>query len=85
MTIPAVSAPYQPTVGAFAQFLRRYHGQEPSTPAKVAALILSLPGRDDAPLRLLVGPDAVDYAGRAAAALTESDERWLHLSLSTAA
>ena len=46
--------------------------------------MLSLAGRDDAPLRLLVGPDAVEYAGRAAEALAESDRKWRALSLSTA-
>jgi hypothetical protein len=45
--------------------------------------MLSLAGREDAPLRLLVGPDAVEYAGKAAEALAESDRKWRDVSQST--
>ena len=84
MTIPPISKPYEQTVGQFAGFLRAYHGQEPSTPAKIAGVILSLAGREDAPVRLLLGPDAVEYAPKYAQALAESDEKWRDVSLSTA-
>jgi len=84
MTIPPISEPYQQTVGQFATFLRGYHGQEPSDPRKVAELMLSLANREDPPLRLLIGPDAVDYAGKAAEALAESDKKWRDVSVSTA-
>ena len=84
MTVPPVSDPYRQTVGRFAEFLREHHGQEPSDPRKIAALILSLAGREDAPLRLLVGPDAVEYAAGAAEALAESDRKWRDVSVSTA-
>ena len=84
MTIPPISKPYEQTVGQFAGFLRAYHGQEPSIPARIAGVILSLAGREDAPVRLLLGPDAVDYAPKYAQALAESDEKWLDVSLSTA-
>ena len=83
MTIPQVSEPYQQTVGQFAEFVRGFHGQEPSTPQKVAELILDLSNRDDVPFRLLVGPDAVEYAGKAAQVLAESDKKWRELSVST--
>lgn len=84
MTIPPISKPYEQTVGQFAGFLRASHGQEPSTPAKIAGVILSLAGREDAPVRLLLGPDAVEYAPKYAQALAESDEKWRDVSLSTA-
>lgn len=84
MTIPPISKPYEQTVGQFAGFLRAYHGQEPSLPARIAGVILSLAGREDAPVRLLLGPDAVDYAPKYAQALAESDKKWLDVSLSTA-
>jgi NAD(P)-dependent dehydrogenase (short-subunit alcohol dehydrogenase family) len=84
MTIPPISKPYEQTVGQFAGFLRSYHGQEPSTPAKIAGVILSLAGREDAPVRLLLGPDAVEYAPKYAQALAESDKKWRDVSLSTA-
>lgn len=82
MTIPPISAPYQPTVGAFAQMLRDYSGQEPTDPAKVAGVIQQLANRPDAPLRLLLGTDAVQYAAQAAAALAQSDAQWHDLSTS---
>lgn len=84
MTIPPISKPYEQTVGQFAGFLRAYHGREPSSPAKIAGVILSLAGREDAPVRLLLGPDAVEYAPKYADALAESDEKWRDVSLSTA-
>jgi NAD(P)-dependent dehydrogenase (short-subunit alcohol dehydrogenase family) len=83
MTIPPISEPYQQTVGKFAEWLRAYSGNEPSSPSKVAELVLTLADRADVPLRMLVGRDAVEYAGRAAAALAESDAKWRDLSLST--
>jgi len=43
----------------------------------------SLAGREDAPHRLLVRPDAAEYAARAAEALAESDAKWRAASLST--
>jgi NAD(P)-dependent dehydrogenase (short-subunit alcohol dehydrogenase family) len=85
MTIPPISEPYQQTVGKFAEMLRSHSGQEPSEPAKVADLVLKLVDRPDAPVRLLVGPDAVEYASKAADALAQSDRQWRDLSLSTAA
>ena len=84
MAIPPISKAYQQTVGQFAEFLRGFHGKEPSDPGKVAELMLSLAEREDAPLRLLIGPDAVDYAGKAAEALAESDKKWHDVSVSTA-
>lgn len=84
MTIPPISKPYEQTVGKFAEFLRGFTGKEPSDPRKIAGLILRLAGHEDPPLRLLIGPDAVEYAGKAAAALAEADRKWRDLSLSTA-
>ncbi len=84
MTIPPVSAPYQQTVGAFATMIRDYSGSEPTDPAKVAQVVLELANQDDAPVRLLLGTDAVQYAPAAARALAESDAKWHHLSVSVA-
>ena len=85
MTIPPISERYQQTVGKFAQMLRGASGGESSDPAKVARAILTLANRDDAPVRILLGADAVQYAADAANALAESDADWLELSLSTSA
>ena len=84
MTIPPVSAPYEQTVGAFAALLRAprpAHAPEDSAdPAKVARTVVELAGRDDVPVRLLLGRDAVQYARAAEKALAESDAKWLQVS-----
>jgi hypothetical protein len=84
MTVPPVSAPYEPTVGAFAKMLRDHLGQEPTDPAKVAQVVMKLAGQDDVPVRLLLGSDAAQYAQAAAKALADSDQKWHDLSVSVA-
>jgi NAD(P)-dependent dehydrogenase (short-subunit alcohol dehydrogenase family) len=85
MTIPPVSEPYQPSVGTFAEMVRAISGNEPIDVAKVAQVVADLAGRDDAPLRLLLGADAVQWAGYAAKQLAKSDEEWRALSESIVA
>jgi len=80
MAIPPISDPYLPTVGAAAERRRAATGTEPTDPSKVAAVLLDLAGRDDAPLRLLIGADAYALAAATAARQTESDERWRAVS-----
>ncbi|KAJ5538352.1 Bcboa17 [Penicillium frequentans] len=84
MQIPPVSEPYQQTVGIFANFLRQLSGTEVSMPSKVADVVLKVLGEKEPPLRLLVGPDAVEHAGKAAEALSASDKKWQELSFSSA-
>ncbi len=76
MTIPEVSEPYQQTVGQIATMIRSTSGQEPTEPHQVARIVRDLAGRDDAPVRLLIGADAYQYGQEAAKALAESDEKW---------
>ena len=86
MTIPPISEPYQQTVGQLVTMLRSATGGgEASDPAKVARVIRDLAGRDDAPVRLLLGTDAIAYATAAGQALTESDQQWRAVSESVAA
>jgi NAD(P)-dependent dehydrogenase (short-subunit alcohol dehydrogenase family) len=66
MTIPQPSVPYQPTIGAFAEALRAFSGHEPGNTRRVAQVVRDLAGRDDAPVRLLLGTDAVPLAQQAA-------------------
>jgi NAD(P)-dependent dehydrogenase (short-subunit alcohol dehydrogenase family) len=82
MTIPQPSAPYQSTIGAFAEALRAFSGHEPGNTRRVAHVVRDLAGRDDAPVRLLLGADAVPLAQQAAQELTASDETWREVSLS---
>lgn len=84
MQVPTVSEPYQATAGAFAESLRKSSGSEVSIPSKIANIVLKVLGEKKPPLRLLVGPDAVEYAGKAAEVLSASDEKWRELSLASA-
>jgi NAD(P)-dependent dehydrogenase (short-subunit alcohol dehydrogenase family) len=82
MTIPRPSTPYEPTIGAFAELLRAASGHEPTNTRRVAQVVRDLAGRDDAPLRLLLGTDAVPMAQQAAQELAANDEAWREVSLS---
>jgi len=82
MTIPRPSVPYQPTIGPFAELVRGGSGHEATDPRRVAQVVRDLAGRDDAPLRLLLGTDAVPMAQQAAHELAASDEAWREVSLS---
>jgi NAD(P)-dependent dehydrogenase (short-subunit alcohol dehydrogenase family) len=82
MTIPQPSTPYEPTIAAFAELLRAASGHEPTNTRRVAQVVRNLAGRDDAPLRLLLGTDAVPMAQQAARELAASDEAWREVSLS---
>lgn len=83
MDIPAISEPYKATVGAFAEMIRAYAGQEPSLPEKIANICLKLAGETDVPLRLLLGSDAVEYGAAAGEELARSDRKWRELSLTS--
>lgn len=84
MTIPQPSAPYQPTIGTFAKELRAFSGREPGNTRRVAQVIRDLAGHDDAPVRLLLGTDALPLAQQAAQELAASDQAWREVSLSIA-
>ena len=83
MKIPPVSEPYKQTVGSTAEMLRNSFGKEPSLPDKIATIIINLAGKEDAPLRLLIGSDAVEYGGHVAEVLATSDIKWRDISLSS--
>ncbi|MEV6175047.1 SDR family NAD(P)-dependent oxidoreductase [Streptomyces sp. NPDC051954] len=85
MTVPPISAPYQPTVGAFTDMIRGADSAESmaesaADPARLAAIVVDLAGREDAPLRLLLGRDAMQYAQAAAQTLADADSAWRSVS-----
>ena len=82
MTIPPVSEPYAPTVGALAALMHGGAGAA-GDPAKVAGVVLRVAEMSEPPLRLLLGTDAVTYAEGAAQARAAADAAWRELSLST--
>jgi NAD(P)-dependent dehydrogenase (short-subunit alcohol dehydrogenase family) len=82
MTVPPISEPYQPTVGAMAR-MHDGNATNGSDPAKVAQVVLQIADMDDPPLRLLLGSDAYNYATAAGRHLLDQDEHWHRLSTST--
>jgi NAD(P)-dependent dehydrogenase (short-subunit alcohol dehydrogenase family) len=57
-------------------------GHEPGDPAKAALAILAIADEEAPPLHLLLGEDALKYAGYAAAGLQADIDAWKELTLS---
>ena len=70
-------------MGAFAKALKSYWGNETSDPVKVAEVVLRLAASDRLPAHLLLGSDAVQYAGQAKATRAAEAECWGEISVST--
>jgi len=80
---PVLLPEYEPSVGAVIKALAAYWGNEISDPARVAQLILRLAVCDHLPAHLLIGSDAVAFAGQAEATRATEGERWRETSIST--
>jgi len=80
---PSLLPDYEPSVGAVVKALASYWGNEISDPAKVAQLILRLADSEQLPAHLLIGSDAVQYAGQAELSRAQEAERWREVSVST--
>lgn len=81
--IPNMLADYEPSVGVTLHRLQRYSGVEVGDPAKVAAVVVKLANHDSPPVHLLLGSDALHFAGLTEAARAAADQRWRAVSLST--
>ena len=81
--IPDLLPDYEPSVGAVIESLKPLWGRENSEPAKVAQVVLRLAASDRLPAHLLLGSDAVQYAGQAEAARAADADRWREMSVST--
>lgn len=74
---------YASSVGRSLRLFGSYGGREIGDPAKIAALLVELSRRDDLPLRLLLGGDALYVARQAEAQRAEELERWQATTLSS--
>lgn len=83
MAVHPVSPAYEQTVGAVNALRTTLMAKAASDPAKVADVVLRVAGLDQPPVRLLLGSDAVHFAGQVERARAESDARWRELSAST--
>ena len=81
--MPDLLRDYEPSVGAIVKALRPLWGHENSDPAKVAQVILRLAVSERLPAHLLLGSDAIKYAGQAEAARAADAQRWREVSIST--
>src|SRR5262250_1098735 len=81
--VPDLLPEYEPSVGAVINALHSLWGQENSDPARVAQVILRLATSDRLPAHLLLGSDAVRYAGEAEASRAADAEQWREISVST--
>jgi NAD(P)-dependent dehydrogenase (short-subunit alcohol dehydrogenase family) len=79
----AVSPAYADTVGKIRQFMSSYHGTQAGDPAKAAAAIIRAVLAEEPPLRLALGPDAVDVVRNKLASLQENLDAWLDVSSAT--
>jgi NAD(P)-dependent dehydrogenase (short-subunit alcohol dehydrogenase family) len=80
---PELNPDYEASVGAVVKALHGLWGQENSDPAKVAQVILRLVDSDRLPAHLLLGSDAVRYAGEAEAARAAAAGQWREVSVLT--
>jgi len=84
MNIAPISDAYKPVIEPVAARLRRIDGNQPGDPARIARVLLDIAGSPTAPLRLLMGSDAVAAAGEAARFRAEEDAQWREVSESVA-
>ena len=81
--IPDLLPEYEPSVGAVVKALHSLWGQENSDPAKVAQVVLRLASSESLPPHLLIGSDAIQFAGQAEATRAADAQRWREVSVST--
>ncbi|WP_412023678.1 SDR family NAD(P)-dependent oxidoreductase [Burkholderia cepacia] len=74
---------YQPSVGKILDLLGAYGGHEIGDPVRIAKLIVELSRRDDVPMRLLLGGDALFVCEQAETQRAEEAARWRDTTLST--
>lgn len=79
----AILPAYEASVGKILDLLAAYGGNEIGDPAKIAALIVDLSRRNDLPLRLLLGGDALFVCEQAETQRTAQQAQWRDVTLST--
>ncbi|USU18415.1 SDR family NAD(P)-dependent oxidoreductase [Paraburkholderia fungorum] len=81
--MPTLLPDYVPSIGAVVEMLSHHIGHETGDPAKVAQVVLKLAYHDALPAHLLLGSDALHYAGEADKARAASGEAWRAISAAT--
>jgi len=81
--IPALLPEYEPSIGALLKLFAEHVGHERGDPERVAQVALKLAYHDNPPAHLLVGSDALHFAGQADAARAAAGDKWREITLST--
>jgi len=74
---------YVPSVGAVTRLLEQYRGKAAGDPKKVAEIVVRLAAYGSPPPHLLLGSDAVHFAGEADKVRETSGKLWRPVSLAT--
>lgn len=83
MSVDEVREDYLPSVGRVIERIRNGGNLPAGDPAKGAKVIVEIASMESPPLRILLGSDAVHFAGLLATKRAEEDAKWKSLSLST--
>ena len=81
--VPQIAPDYMPSVGRVMQLLEKHRATPAGDPKKVAEVVVGLASHASPPMHLLLGSDAVHFAGLADAAREASGKAWQPVSLST--
>jgi NAD(P)-dependent dehydrogenase (short-subunit alcohol dehydrogenase family) len=81
--MPRIDPDYLASVGRMTEMLEKYRAAPAGDPKKVAAVVVRLASHAAPPMHLLLGSDAVHFAGLADAAREASGELWRPVSLAT--
>ena len=81
---PEILPDYDGSVGALYRMLKDFVGSEMTSPEKFAQVILMLAERDELPLHLLIGADAVQFTKMADEVRNRQAQEYMDISLSTA-
>ena len=83
MTLNQVGEDYESTVGQLNRYRAETDGTQPGDPAKAARAIVGIVAADEPPLRLLLGKDALELAGKASRSRADEAARWADVTTST--
>jgi NAD(P)-dependent dehydrogenase (short-subunit alcohol dehydrogenase family) len=79
----ALDPDYMPSVGAVTRMLEQYRGESAGDPKKVAEVVVRLAAHSSPPPHLLLGSDAVHFAGEADSAREAAGKLWRPVSMAT--
>jgi NAD(P)-dependent dehydrogenase (short-subunit alcohol dehydrogenase family) len=74
---------YLPSVGAFLDLMTKFVGNEVGDPMKIAKVVFDLTRKEDLPMHLVLGSDAVHVLANSEAARQKAAEEWAEVSRST--